>query len=782
MTGQPQYRQLVDSTTAAVDGISEQCQQARYQSLYNDIQDEIDQSRRDGQQELDDAKSELDSAKKKLDKAKSTLDQAKADLDAAAKTLQQTSDTLTSRRQQYAQALASLGLTQSQLPDKISELQDNIADIRASMALLDPSSAEYGQLQQQLAAVQSSCSQLESLRQTGQALEAAASQLQIKQQEYDTAAASYQQNLTDYQNNLAKWQNSETEYQQAVADFDKEIADATAKLDELEEPVWYVYDRTDYQTYTDFIDDTKSVSNLSLIFPIIFFAVAVLISLISMNRMVTDERNEIGTLKSLGFTNRQIMHKYLLFANTATISGGIIGSLLGVVIIPSLIFSIYSILFTLPAFILGLNLSVTLIGFFISAVCVCGSTILTVVSVLKEKPAELMRPKAPKAGKRVLLERVTFIWQRLSFSNKITVRNLFRNQRRVLITVFGITGTTALMLCGFGIKDAIVDIPQKQYGHVFTFDGMAYVDNYDAKETASLFDQPEVSCQTLVQNIKVTVGSYDVTVFVSADSAQMSQIISFSDAASGQAVSMETGQVLITDKLAALTGLQAGDTITAVNDNESHDYVIGGIVENYVSHYIFMDAATYQQDGAVFTPNVIYFNTSDLDTAGQNQLASVLLKSDDVLSVSFASTMIDTVNDMLKSLDKVVLILIVLSAMLSFVVLYNLSNINIHERRREIATLKVLGFYDKEVDNYITRETIILSVVGIGLGLWLGIYLTGAVVGTVEIEKCRFIQQIKPLSFVYTALLAGFFTTIVDVFTHMSLKKIDMIESLKSVE
>ncbi len=544
----------------------------------------------------------------------------------------------------------------------------------------------------------------------------------------------------------------------------------------------YIYDRSDYTTYSEYIDDSNSIANLSKIFPFVFYLVAVLVSLISMNRMVEDDRTEIGTLKSLGFSNKHIVIKYFMFSFLATIIGGLVGSGLGLIIIPTMIFNIYKILFEVPSFQIGLNLGPTIIGLVLSLICVCGTSILTSAVVLREKPSQLMRPKAPKKGKRIIFEKIK-LWNKISFSNKVTIRNIFRYKKRVLVTIFGIAGCCALMLCGFGIKDSISNIPEYQYGRVFQFDGMVYVNNLNENEINNIFNRKEIKSITQIDSIKANVNSIAVNLFVCDNDEELANVVSLNDVKTKEKLTLRDDEVIINDKLASLNKVGLGDLINIVDiNNVSYQYVISGVCENYIDHYIFINRNTFEKTNQFFTPNVVFFNIDDSVSFIRDDLITDLLNNEGILSVSFVDTLISKVDDMLGSLNKVVLILIVLAMFLSFVVLYNLSNININERKREIATLKVLGFYNKEVDNYITKENIILTIVGIAVGLIVGYLLTNIVVATIEIERARFIKNIFFTSYLFASLISMLFTLIVNLVTHFTLKRIDMIESLKSIE
>lgn len=569
-------------------------------------------------------------------------------------------------------------------------------------------------------------------------------------------------------------------YYEQKAKVDKEFKEAYEKLDEIKKPIWYIYDRTDDSTYNDYINDSNSIKNLSKIFPVIFFAVAILISLISMNRMVEEDRSEIGTLKSLGFNNGHIIFKYFIFSFLAVLIGGILGSILGLTIIPSIIWDIYKILFNVPNFVLLANMDYTMLGFLLALICICGTTLLTTYRVLKEKPSELMRPKAPKKGKRVLLERIKFIWSRLKFSSKVTIRNLFRYKKRALMTIVGIAGCTSLLLIGFGIRDAISDVTRKQYKEINTYDALVYLNLKDNSNTEDVFDINSINKHIDALIINSTVNSINVSLFVPDNADKLDNVYNLYDIETNEEVKIKDNEVIITDKLATLLNKNVGDKIEILDaDNNSYNYKISNIVRNYINHYIFMSKDTYSKT-STYKTNVSFLKINNINA--NSSINKKLLDNNNVLTVMFIDDLMDSANNMLGSLNSVVAILIILASMLAFVVLYNLSSITINERKREIATLKVLGFYNKEVNNYITKENIILTIIGIFFGLILGNYLTRIIISTVEVENVRYVYQIKPLSYIYSILLATLFATIINFITHFVLKKINMIESLKSVE
>lgn len=744
-TSSKEYTNLINDVNNKLEDIKSVQEKARYDSLYKELEDKINENEKDANKELDDAKKELDNAKKELDSGKKELNSA--------------NNQLKNFKKQLDNAKKELDNTKKQLDDTKLKLEN-------SKEYITETDYNYG---------------IEQYNQGLLQYQNGLKEYQTNLEKYNKSKKEYNNNLKTYETNLKKYEDGLKEYNENKKEVEKKINDAREELKEIEEPTWYIYDRTDYSTYSDYIDDTNSITNLSKLFPTVFFAVAILISLISMNRMVEDDRLEIGTLKSLGFLNNNIMSKYLLFSFLATILGGIIGSILGLTIIPLIIFNIYGMLFDIPNFQFSLNIGTTILSFAIIIGCVCGTTIITVRKVLLEKPSDLMRPKAPKSGKRVFLEKIKIIWNHINFSKKITIRNLFRYKKRVMATVIGIAGCTALMLCGFGIRDAIVDIVDMQYNSIYKFDAIVYTKKLQEKDITEIFDNKDITKLMQSQTISGKSKDINVNMFITENNEVLSEVANLIDAQTEQIDKLETGKVIITDKLADLLGYNVGDTIEILDvNNKSYKYEISAVVKNYLGHFIYMDKATFEMSEEKYEPNVVYININEIE--GQNEIASQLLEKDEIINVSFKSSLMESSDNMLKSLNKVVAILILLAAMLAFVVLYNLSNINITERKREISTLKVLGFYDKEVDNYITKETVILTIIGIAFGLLAGFYLTKIVISTLEIEKARFIYNIKPISYLLATALSGIFTFIVNIITHFQLKKIDMIESLKSVE
>lgn len=777
ITSKDDYLKLVDNVTNSIEDIKEVQEKNRYDKIYNEALEEIEKNEKEVNEELKDAKKELDKAKKELTSAKKTLDSTKKQLSTFKNELDKAKKKLDSAKTQYEKALKSNNLNEKDLTSNIKLLKENISNIEKIIPSLNQASQEYITYNTQLNILKEQLKGLETLESTKKTIDKGYKEYQSNKELYNSSYKKYEKGLSSYNSGLKKYNKGLKEYNDGKKEAEEKLTEAKEGLNELENPIWYIFDRKDEQTYSTYVEQTKSLKSLATVFPLVFYAVAILVSLISMNRMVEDDRGEIGTLKSLGFTNKEIINKYLRFSLLATLIGGGLGIALGLTAIPYLIFVIYGILFVLPNFHIGLNIGMSMAGLGIAILCICGATLITAYKVLKGKPAELMRPKAPEAGKKILLEHIP-IWHKINFSNKITIRNIFRYKKRVLVTIVGICGCTALMLCGFGIKDSIVNVTNMQYIDTFNYDETVYTKELNLKEVDNIFNKKEIKEYILAEQITATIDESTLTM-IALDSAEFSKVFNTIDLKTNKDKKLTKDSIMITDKLAELQGIKVGDTITILDgDTKEYTLKITDIVKNYMGHYIYIDKSQIEE----YEPNTVFLKTNKLTKSEQDNLTKELLKNDSIINVIHTETLMDSTSDMIKSLDLIIAVLIILAAALSFVVLYNLSNINITERKREIATLKVLGFYNKEVDNYITRENLILTILGIIPGCVLGYFLMFITIGTVEMENTRFLRTIAPISYLYSGIIALIFTFIVNFVTHYSLKKIDMIESLKSVE
>lgn len=579
-----------------------------------------------------------------------------------------------------------------------------------------------------------------------------------------------------------------------IADAKVQLADAKKEIEQIEKPTWYIYDRSHLPEYSGYGDNADRMKAIGEVFPLIFFLVAALISLTTMTRMVEEERTLIGTLKALGYSKKSIAAKYLGYAVLATLTGGIFGVMIGEKILPYIIITAYKIMYRhLPDVEIPYNLYYGVLACVAALLCTVAATIFSCMKELKEQAAELMRPPAPKQGKRVFLEYIPFLWKRLNFTWKSTVRNLMRYKKRFFMTIFGIGGCMGLMLVGFGLKDSISSIVPLQYEDIQLYDGNVILQSdvtmqekqevYEALEKNS---QVVATAEDLLQKITIEHDgvSKEVYLNVPENVEKFSDFVVLQDRTTKEKYQLTDKGAVLTEKMAKELGVSAGDTVTIKEENEKERTVkISQICENYMSHYLYMTLAVYKAAyGKEPKYNSIYYRTEGRTTKEAELVGEAALKLDGALSVSYTTELRQQVDDMLQSLDIVIVVLIISAGMLAFVVLYNLNNINITERKRELATLKVLGFYDKEVTEYVYRENILLTLIGSVFGMLLGKILHRFIIVTVEIDSVMFGRNINTISFVYAFLLTVVFSLFVNWVMYFKLKKINMVESLKSVE
>lgn len=579
-----------------------------------------------------------------------------------------------------------------------------------------------------------------------------------------------------------------------IADAKVQLADAKKEIEQIEKPTWYIYDRSHLPEYSGYGDNADRMKAIGEVFPLIFFLVAALISLTTMTRMVEEERTLIGTLKALGYSKKSIAAKYLGYAVLATLTGGIFGVMIGEKILPYIIITAYKIMYRhLPDVEIPYNLYYGVLACVAALLCTVAATIFSCMKELKEQAAELMRPPAPKQGKRVFLEYIPFLWKRLNFTWKSTVRNLMRYKKRFFMTIFGIGGCMGLMLVGFGLKDSISSIVPLQYEDIQLYDGNVILQSdvtmqekqevYEALEKNS---QVVATAEDLLQKITIEHDgvSKEVYLNVPENVEKFSDFVVLQDRTTKEKYQLTDKGTVLTEKMAKELGVSAGDTVTIKEENEKERTVkISQICENYMSHYLYMTPAVYKAAyGKEPEYNSIYYRTEGRTTKEAESVGEAALKLDGALSVSYTTELRQQVDDMLQSLDIVIVVLIISAGMLAFVVLYNLNNINITERKRELATLKVLGFYDKEVTEYVYRENILLTLIGSVFGMLLGKILHRFIIVTVEIDSVMFGRNINTISFVYAFLLTVVFSLFVNWVMYFKLKKINMVESLKSVE
>lgn len=572
---------------------------------------------------------------------------------------------------------------------------------------------------------------------------------------------------------------------------EEELKSAEEEIAKIEKPELYVLDRTSHYSYVDYENSANGIDKLSNVFPVFFFIVAALVCLTTMTRMVDEQRINIGTLKALGYSKGSIAKKFIIYALFASLIGCVLGVVLGLTVLPTVIFNAYSIMYILPKINFVINIPLIITIFVVSIGVTALATYAACRIELIEVPSTLMRPKAPKEGKRILLERIPFIWDRFNFTSKVTIRNIFRYKKRFLMTVIGIAGSTALLLTGFGIKDSIRTVVNKQYGELTKYE--LYVNlkatiNSDEKNNIEEFlkQDSNVKDYIFVASENGEVISNDISKsasFIVTDQEEnFDEFEHLQDRKSGETIFLPKDGIAITEKLANLLNIKVGDEIELVNnDNKKAQARVGAIVEHYINNYVYSDLNYY---------NKIFNNTTNensifikLNNEGYiDEISNNLINIDGISGVVNNSSIKNNFDDTIKSLDLVVLLMIFFAGALSFIVLYNLTNVNISERIREIATIKVLGFYDKEVSSYIFRENILLTVIGSIVGLFLGVVLHKFIMVTVEMEYVMFGRQIDAKSFIMAAALTIIFSLLVNWAMYYKLKNVEMVESLKSVD
>lgn len=713
-------------------------------------------------------------------------------------------------KQQYS---AILSIVSSEGQKQIDEKEPQVIEGEEAVAQLKAGiEAGYSQLEAGRQELQNSKNQLDSAKQQiddgyneiyynesllnqkeaegKQELENALAKLYSGEADYDAGVVEYEDGLAEYQDGVEEYEQSKIDVEEELQEGRDKIADAEKELKDLETPEWYVFDRNDNPGYSTYEEDAEKVDAIAAVFPFFFVLVAALVCSTTMTRMVEEQRTQMGTLKALGYNNRSIVSKYLIYAISASIVGSIIGLCIGFKLFPWVIINAYKIMYSMPDPMMPFRWDYagwcTLVGILctgLSAYFVCRKELKTV-------PAQLMRPKAPKVGKKIMLERVGFVWNRLSFLHKVTARNIFRYKARSLMTTIGIAGCCALILTGFGLNYAISSIVDRQFGDIFKYDvTIAISENSESLEELQDYinsNQYINSSETLmVKTVDAekngeTIASVSMSVFQNPE--VVDDYITLRTMDDHTPLELTDDGVIISQKMSNVLKAKAGDSFSVVNsDGSKTELKVTGVTENYAMNYIYMTPTLYRNVyGEEPSYNMIYANIPDgVETS---DLSTELLDDSDILGIAYSSDTMSRFVDTIGSLKSIVIVLIVSAGLLAFIVMYNLVNINVNERKRELATIKVLGFYDREVSSYIYRENNVAVLFGIILGLILGIFLEKFVVSVAEVDAVMFISDMAWWCYVVSALITAIFALIVTIVVHFSLKKIDMVESLKAIE
>lgn len=842
-----EYDSYMDAKEADWEAYTKEQADIRYEKIVKDAQDELDEKKEELEEKRAEAEAELESAKQQLtdgeteiSDGKNQIASAKTELSAKASELQSGKDALSSKAAELESASQQISGQESALAAKKAEYEQGlnaylaakqqVTDQRNSLetakAQLTENTPGYEEMLAQIEAGLTEVAGAEAeLNAKNAELEAAAGQLSsaesqlaaAKQQIEDgkNALAAAEAELMDGENQLAaakeqieekedqleaaeteladgllQYQENQSEFDEQMQDADDQIADAQSKIDEIEKPETYVLDRNTNVGYVCLKNDSGVVKGIANVFPVFFFLVAALICMTTMNRMVEEQRTQIGVLKALGFSEGKIMGKYLFYSGSAAISGTLIGYVLGIHFFPLVIITAYGIVYKMGGIYYVSDLPLALVSLTVAVFCSVGTTWLSCHKELKEVAADLMRPKAPKAGKRVFLEHVPFIWKRLKFLQKVSVRNIVRYKKRFFMMVIGISGCTALLVMGFGVRDSVVAVADQQYEEIQLYDigvtlkagkmpGEADLKSLDSaleKENAAGMYAMEKTIDLVTDK-----GTKSIHMVAVENPDEVGDFISLHTKKQEPIAYPKEGEAVLSKKVAETYAVKKGDTILLRDsDNNEMHLKVTGICENHIYNYVYIAPESYEkQIGDVVFKNV-YVRLPDASDI--HEVSAALMKADGVTAVTVNSDMLSRISQMMSCMNYIVIIIIICAGALAFIVLYNLNNINITERVREIATIKVLGFYPKETASYVFRENMVLTAIGCGLGLILGKWFHRFVMGEIQIDMVSFNVQINAVSYLFSVLLTMGFAWIVNCMMTGKLERINMAESLKSID
>lgn len=792
------YESIVEDVKNKIEEISEERKQARYDEIYTKAEDKIKEAQETLDKEEKKANKEINDAQEKLDDAKEELEAGRTQL---AQNRQKANSEFASADKKIEEAEKTLNSQQTAYEKNKKEAQKQIEENKEKLKMMQ----EQGMPESMMAPLAEGIKKAElELAEAETKLKSARQQLEKQKKELEKQKSNTYAKLNSAETELAnaeteisknekKLKDAKKEAEEKIADAKEELEEAKLKLKDIKKPEWYILDRNQNIGYASYMQDTDRIANIASVFPVVFFVVAALISLTSMSRMVEEERVQIGTLKALGYTKLQIASKYIIYAVLATIIGSAIGLVIGFNLLPRIIMDLYGMMYSFPEKVVEMNMQYTIISVTLASICTVGAAIYSCSKELRQLPATLMRPKAPKPGKRVFLEKITFIWSRLSFTRKVTARNIFRYKKRFLMTIIGVMGCTALIVAGFGLRDSIGQMIPSQYGEIFKYNvQISLKDNLTTKqieEEIEKINHTEEIKETITMNVQAVEitnisNTQNIQMMVPENTEKLPNFITLKQRGNtNETYALNQEGVIITEKLAKILNVKVGDMLKIKNSDDIEAEVkISNITENYLMHYIYMTKELYQtvykED---FKPNTIYANIENKEIA--EELGHKLLENNEQISgVTFTSNTENVFSEIMDNMNLVVWILIISAGLLAFVVLYNLSNTNISERIRELATIKVLGFYDKEVYDYVSKETTLLTIIGIIIGLFAGYFLTFFIVNTCELDIMMFDKRVNFISYVYGGIITLVFGTIVNIATYFALRKIDMIESLKSIE
>ena len=809
------YKAKSEDLKTWAEPIAEQEAQNRYDSLKADAQQKVDDAQKELRDQTADARTDLEEAKQKLTDGQKELADGKEQIADAKKQLQQAKQTLAQKQTELNNGRAQLVDGRSQLEAGQAQLDSARAQLNAAIAAAQSAGSQAGaesgvsgsaavslaqqlaQLDAQQAALDAQRNQLESseaeLTAGEKQLAAAKRELSSREEQLNEQ----EQKLADAEKELADGQKEYEDGLQTLdektADAKEEIADAQKQIDEIQEPDVYVLGRDTNIGYASYENDSTIVAGIAKVLPFFFFLVAALVCMTTMNRMVEEQRTQIGVLKALGYSEARIMGKYLFYAGSAAGIGSVIGFLIGSTIFPTVIWNAYKIMYHMGDYELMFDPGLAAASLAVALLCSVGVTWLTCRYELMSTAANLIRPKSPKSGRRVWLEHIPLLWNHMSFLAKVSVRNVFRYKQRFFMMVIGIGGCTALLVTGYGIKDTIADIADMQYEEVQLYDMSATLkEGYpdaDAADFSELTGALSGSSKDWMPFCEISMdltgrsGVKTANVVIPQDTGAAQEYIRLRTEEGEDIPWPGEEEAVISAKLARKCGIRVGDTVTLrTEDGEKLKVKVTALSRNYIYNYVYISPETWELDnGSDPVYKSLYIHASE-GAQENRELSEKLLACDVVSAVAVNADMLSQVNKMMGSLDAVVLLVILCAGALAFIVIYNLTNINITERIREIATIKVLGFRPKETAAYVFRENVVLTALGTIVGLGAGICLHRFVIANIDVDMVTFQPRVLPFSFVKSILLTFVFMVIVDVVMYLKLERINMAESLKSVE
>ncbi len=704
-----------------------------------------------------------------------------------------TLENLVQVRQEMQQLQELLANQRQEIENQLQMLTQQQSELEAGLQVIEEGQRQLDEGREALRAAQRQLR--EGRKQLNSGRETLIVERERGQQKLDATEKELKAGRTTFEKEQAKFEKLQKEKIPELEKAQTRLNEEKAKLDDLKEAKFTTVLRESNPGYLEYEQNANRISSIATVFPTIFFLIAALVSLTTMGRMIEEKRMEIGTYKALGYKNSEVAQKFLIYSLAAGLTGTLLGLLVGFYLFPTIIINAYGQLYSIKEFSTPWYLSYSLIGIAVGLFCTVGIALIVLRVDLASTAATLLRPKAPKPGKVILIERIKPLWRRLNFNQKVTMRNLFRYKSRMFMTIFGIAGCTAMIVTGFGLKNSIGDIVPIQFNQIWHYQGIVSFNQDATEEKLRLYQEErsdltglKTSLALASENLTTEISGeniQDLTVYVPENIDDIADFVSFEDRQTQETFVLNDDGAIINEKLSKLFDVNVGDTLELKNaDSETFEITISGVVENYVGHFAYLSPKYYEKVFAkepAFNSELLLFEDS-LTKNEEKKIANQLMKLDRVINVSFLSDSSTALDETTEILNLVVWILIISAGLLAFIVLYNLNNINISERIRELSTIKVLGFYNNEVTMYIYRENIFLTIFGVGIGLLFGKILHGYVLQTVELDMLMFSPKIHGLSYVYASLITVFFTVVVGFVMYQKLKKVDMIEALKSNE